>query len=474
MKNAPTELSIGGLGCDSIHMSKPKFFRDPLHLQIRFEAIDVGAPPPLDNIDGKISWALQHIIDTEAFQRLRHIRQNGLANFVFHGAEHSRFSHSMGVSHLARRMYSKLCVNSSIAEDDEKKLHVAIASLVHDVGHGPFSHTMEEILKSNDVAFHHEEMTLRFINDEESEIHQILIKIDEGLPAEITKYFDKKMRGEEDDFVYKIVSSQMDADRLDYVQRDAMFSGIRGHGFDIERLLDLMFVSNSVNIAVDRGAIEALEAYLVALDQMWRAVYYHQASRSAAVVVTSLFKRAFRLHSEGDESIFPLIGGCEHPMSLLFIRGKSIPLPEYMRLTDATVWSLIDQWRFHSDPIISDLSDRIASRRLLKSIEIDPGDLKGYEELKDRAKKEVSKTMPDIADASDYYVVLDDAARTSYKTYDWKPDAPNDSIWLTGDGKPDCPMEEDDASGIVSALKNTRRFDRLFVPNKIRDALTEN
>ncbi len=455
-------------------MTKSKFFRDPLHLQIRFETVDLNSGCPERSANAKTSWALQKIIDTEAFQRLRHIRQNGLANMVFHGAEHSRFSHSMGVSHLARRMYEKLCINSTVQENDDHKLQVAIASLVHDLGHGPFSHTMEEILKENKVPFHHEEMTLRFIRDSNSKVNSILTEIDNALPGIISKFFDKKLRGENDHFIYKIVSSQMDADRLDYVQRDALFCGIRGHGFDMERLLDLIFISENINIAVDRGAIEALEAYLITLDQMWRAVYYHQAVRSSSVMVTNLFKRAFKLRTENVDDVFPQIGNQEHPMSQLFNQGKNISIEVYLRLTDTTIWSLIDHWRFHDDPILKDLSDRIVNRRLLKSIELNVADLKESYELIDRAKEETQKSMPNIRDASDYYFAVDDPTRTSYTQYDWKPETPNNSIWLTGGGKEDCPIEVGDESGIVKALRSPRHFERLFVTEVVKEILTKN
>ncbi len=454
-------------------MTKPKFFRDPLHLQIRFDAVDLSVSPTKESVDANISWCLQKIIDTESFQRLRHLRQNGLTNYVFHGAEHSRFSHSMGVSHLARRMYEKLCKNSSIEIDSEKQLHVAVASLVHDLGHGPFSHTMEEILKANNITFDHEEMTYRFIIEGNSDVNLILKEFDPELPNHISKYFKPTLRNGDDDFVYKIISSQMDADRLDYVQRDALSCGIRGHGFDMERLLDLIFVSNDVNIAVDRGAIEAVEAYLITLDQMWRAVYYHQAVRSASVMVTSLFTRAFYLFQCGDKEVFPDIGGKMHPMALLFEKGQKIPLTEYQRLTDATAWSLIDCWRLHNDSTLKDLSNRLTRRNLLKSVEIDFSKFKDATDLHEKAKELTRKEFPDIANVEDYYVILDDPTRTSYKSYDWKAEAQNKSIWLTSNGTDEKPIEADDKSGIISALKTPRKFERLFVTENVRNKLTK-
>lgn len=452
-------------------MTKAKFFRDPLHLQIRLEAVDLEASCPVHSSNKSISWIAQKVIDTESFQRLRLIRQNGLANFVFHGAEHSRFSHSMGVFHLAQKIYEKICVNSSIEIDDTKKSLVAIAGLIHDIGHGPFSHTMEDILTSNGIPFDHENMTLRFIKDINSEINQILFELDASIPSEVSKFFDVTQRTE-DDFIYRIVSSQLDADRLDYVQRDALFAGIRGHGFDIERLLDLMFVIGECNIAVHRGAIEALEAYLVTLDQMWRAVYYHHANRSAAVMITNLFRRAYELRKDGDNSLFPDINGNPHPMSELFDQGESTSLASYMRLTDATAWVLVDSWREHSDFVISQLANRLIKRDLLKPVTIDPTDIKAATEMIGKAKELTKDAFPDCDGVENYLFALDDPSRTSYKFYDWKPDAPNRSIWLTGQGRDDAPIENDDESGIIAALKNTRRFERLYMTSEVRSALT--
>jgi HD superfamily phosphohydrolase len=454
-------------------MTKPKFFRDPLHLQIRFDAVDIHQHVPPVAGDERISWLLRRLIDSEPFQRLRHIRQNGLANMVFHGAEHSRFSHSMGVSYLAREMFEKLSKNSSIPEDFDRKLLVSTASLIHDVGHGPFSHTMEEILKDNGIPFDHEDMTSRFILDPESPLFKILTDVDADLPSKINMFFAKTTRDVPDDWIYKIVSSQMDADRLDYVQRDALFAGVRGHGFDMERLFDLIFVRQNQFIAVDRGAIEALEAYLVTLDQMWRAIYYHHAVRAASKMLTSLFSRAYKLFISGDETVFPPFNGGIHPIAELFKQGEKLPLRSYLRLNDSTAWSLIDMWRDHPDKVLSLLSNRLLKRRLLKTIQIDASDFKRTNAMLEQARELTRKLMPDVPEADEYFVMYDDSKRTSYKTYNWKPDAPNESIWLTGGGRDDRPIEADDESGIISALRNVRRFDRLVVLQEVREKLLD-
>ena len=317
------------------------------------------------------------------------------------------------------------------------------------------------------------ETALRFINDKESEIYSVLTELDAGLPVLISQYFDKKLR-KVDSWTFKIVSSQMDADRLDYVQRDSMFAGIKGHGFDIERLFDLMFVSQDVNIAVDRGAIEAVEAYLVTLDQLWRAVYYHHAVRSATKMLTSLFGRAFELMMEGDGSVFPDIRGNPHPLRRLFAEGKSIPVSEYLRLTDAMAWSLIDSWRYHGDFVLCDISNRLMQRRLFKSVPLDPQDIKGCAELYARAQGIATEMYPEVKDAARRFVMWDSPDRTSYKFYDWKPERPSESIWLVGGSKPEMPIEADGESTIIGALRDRRKFDRLIMPEEVRKKLTKN
>ncbi|MER8653296.1 HD domain-containing protein [Mesorhizobium sp. M0847] len=241
-------------------MSRPKFFRDPVHLQIRFDSVNLAAPAKGLSKAEQISWALQKLIDTECFQRLRLIRQNGLANFVFHGAEHSRFSHSIGVQHVARLMFERICRNRTMEENLDDKMEVLLASLLHDVGHGAFSHTLEEILEGNGIEFHHETMTRSFINSD-GPIRTILDQIDDKLRDRVSAFFDFKLRSA-DHWKFKIVSSQMDADRLDYTQRDALSCGIKGHGFDFERLIDY-------SIFMTEKASQWIEARLRQLRLIW-------------------------------------------------------------------------------------------------------------------------------------------------------------------------------------------------------------
>lgn len=450
-------------------MAKPKFFRDPVHIQMRFEAVDLAKPALLSSADERISWIFQRIIDTDCFQRLRLIRQNGLANLVFHGAEHSRFSHSLGVQHVAKTMFERICRNMSIEEDEDDKIDTAISALIHDIGHGAFSHTLEEIVQSSGVKFHNEQMTKSYVVRNGSKINSILMEIDSALPSRIAQFFDRKLR-KEDNWKYKIVSSQMDADRLDYVQRDAMFAGVRGHGFDYERLLDLLSVHDRKSISIDRRGIEAAEAYLVTIDQLYRAIYYHQGVRAATQMLLSLFRRALEVYRSGDRGVFPSFGARENPLISLFERGSEIDLSIYGRITDATVWTLIELWTDSADPVLGDLSRRLMTRRLLKAIPIKSVNFNATNALKERAEA-ATKDVLGSAELVPYYVTVDDQSRTSYKDYDFTPESFDESIWLTGGDMPDGPLEEEPGSAIVKALKGQMHFPRLIVLDEVRAML---
>lgn len=451
-------------------MARPKFFRDPLHLQLRFEPVDLDQPIPAPGPEGRQSWLLRRLIDTSEFQRLRLIRQNGLANMVFHGAEHSRFCHSMGVMYLARTMYTCLVRNMGEARDEADELAVVTAAALHDIGHGPFSHTIEEVLKEIKVDFHHEALTTRFML-EDGTVHQLLKLADPTFPETVAAFIDKKKRPA-DHWKYKIVSSQLDADRLDYLLRDAYYCGLKGHGFDHHRILDLLQHHNGTQIGIEVGALEAIESYLVALDQLYRAIYYHHAVRSANRLLTSTLKRAAVLSQQGDKKVLGPLGS---PFRDLVEKGQSIDLYQYARLGEHQVWTLIDAWRDHKDKTLKDLASRLLRRQLMKTMSPSgqsPEDIMKFSELVGRAKEVAVKQIDYInSDNVDYYICTDEPSRTSYKKYDWKPDSWNDSIWIIEDGGSAEPLEDYERSKIVQGLKATNYFPRLMIPQEVRELL---
>jgi HD superfamily phosphohydrolase len=452
-------------------MSRPKFFRDPIHVQIRFAPVDLDQPIPADDHEKRQSWLLRKLIDSPEIQRLRFIRQNGLANVVFHGAEHSRFNHSMGVMYLARQMYRSIVRNMDEAQNPQHALCVTAAALLHDVGHGPFSHALEEILRELKVDFHHEQMTVRFIT-EDSEINKLLSGIDAALPKEVAAFIDRKFRTE-DNWRYKIVSSQLDADRLDYLLRDAYFCGLKGHGFDLARILDLLQHHKGQQIGVDEGALEAVEAYLVALDQLYRAIYYHHAVRAANCLLTSTLKRAITLDRSGDRRVFRWRN---HPLKRLAELGHRIEVNEYAILAEHHIWALVDEWTNHQDPALSDLSRRLRRRELFKATEVPMTaslrDIRAYGELVAKAKELTMRTFDHIDENSvDYYVCEDAPERTSYKAYNWKPESSSESIWIMTGRDQGEPIEDVERSAILKGLKQTHHFPRLMMLAEVRELL---
>ncbi len=444
----------------------PRLFRDPVHLQLRYERVEDERHIPSPAFgDKRFGWVMQRLIDTPVFQRLRHIRQNGLTNLVFHGAEHSRFSHSMGVAYLAGEMYDRICRNMGEEPDDETRLATCAAGLLHDIGHGPFSHTLEEALDVLGIEFAHEAMTLRIIR--ESVVAETLGHVDQTFPERVAEYISKKVK--KPHWSHKLVSSQLDADRLDYLLRDAAACGLRGHTYDLARLLDMLRHVDGQLVGVDRKGLETVEGYLVALDQMYRAIYFHHTVRAASVLLTSVLRRAVMLASNGDKDVFSTRDR-RHPLKRFFDTGGQCDLETYSHLGEFHVWVLVDEWRGHPDPILSDLSRRLYERRLPKTIQL-PAKPKQSLELIAKARDLTCKRIAHVdATLVDFYVAVDEAERTSYKLYDWREEEkPDESIYICERNGKSWPIHAYGESKIINALKDTRYVSRLMFPYEIRD-----
>jgi len=188
-------------------------------------------------------------------------------------------------------------------------------------------------------------------------------------------------------------------------------------------------------------------------------------------MLLSLFRRAFDLYSSGNKNVFPDFGGQPCPIVPVIQNGLDVSLADYSRLTDITVWSLVEVWRRSEDIVLADLSARLLTRRLLKTIPITTVDFNKTQALKEKAEA-VTADVLGSAEFVSYYVAVDDQSRTSYKGYDFTPENPDESIWLTGGGGADRPLEDDPDSAIVKALKNQMHFPRLVVLDEVRAKLT--
>jgi len=460
---------------------RPRIFRDPIHGDIGYAR-------------GPFQRLVEEVIDTEMFQRLRGIRQTSEMNMVFHGAEHSRFSHSMGAAYLAGQMFDAAARNSDAQVTAEERADTVLASLLHDVGHGPFSHSLEEIIGG---GFRHERMTVRLLEEPTSELHQVLAASDPARPARLRAYLDHG-RGQ-GRWYHAIVSSQLDADRLDYLARDAHMAGIHTHQVDSARLVQSLGVMDEY-LVIDRRAHDIIETFLLALDQMYEMAYYHKTVRAAALQLQAIIQRAVDLaHQEPTRwrpRLFPERAGEPDPFWTLLERGDRVPLSVYASLQEAHVFALLASWRTAGDPLLADLLTAWRSRRLPKALRVEvpdtPAALARWQELIELGRRTWMQLHPDRpAEAARYFVFFDEPRRLSYKRYAIGQDGSQTSFaFASPGGEPPAHLPndraesikitthaggwqaiEDDPRSIANNLSQKRYFPRLFVPAEVRAAL---
>ncbi|MCB9506436.1 MAG: HD domain-containing protein [Myxococcales bacterium] len=361
--------------------NKARAFRDPVH-----DLIDTR----LDAVAGPVISAL---VDAPLVQRLRRVRQLGLAHLVFHGAEHSRFAHSLGVVHVATRMCDRLGV-----DDPERRLPVLCAALLHDVGHAPFSHVLERV-----AGVDHERVSSALIRDPSTDINAVLRGVDTRLPDRVARIVE----GEAPDFTAHIVASQLDADRADYLLRDALMTGVGVGRYDLERIL-MCLEHDDEGLLVGAGALESVEGYLVARFHMYRLLYFHRVARAAEAMLELVFARARQLLEAGALEPLP------HPAVAAALRRQAPDAVLWLRFTDATVWATLDLWRDAADPVLAGLAAGLLDRRLFASLERDV-DLRGGGAAED---DELVERVRDGLTANERWLFfVDDASDVPYRPY---------------------------------------------------------
>src|SRR5437870_10187262 len=232
------------------------------------------------------------LIDTPEFQRLRRIKQLGLGLYTYQGAEHSRFTHSLGALHLITRILDRLGESYSIAPED--RAAVRAAALLHDVGHGPFSHAMEKTL-----GVHHEQLTMLAVTSEETELPQILRSYSIELPRRVASIVEGTFRPAA---LAQLVSSQLDVDRMDYLLRDSLMTGAKYGLYYLEWIINALQIDEAADrIYVAARGVFAVEEYLQARYYMFRQVYFHRTLRSAEAVLRAALQRALELVQLGED-----------------------------------------------------------------------------------------------------------------------------------------------------------------------------
>lgn len=361
--------------------SKKYSFLDPIHGNIEF---DTGIPEDKLILD---------LIETPEFQRLRRIRQLGFSYMTFYGAEGSRFVHSIGVFEIARKVINHL---SSLGNDiEEHRANILAAALLHDVGHGPFSHSSEPSFN-----FEHEDWTIKSILGKTS-INQVLVDYDSQLPAKVAKVLQEEYNPS---WVSRIVSSQLDCDRADYLLRDSFQTGTKYGVFQLDRIiksLELVKTSKKDELIINEKGLNAVEDYLFARYSMYLQVYHHRKTLSADALFCSLIGRARDLIENGqklplDESLHKW---------LLNSKEKQMKLTDFWKVDDSTVLHHLKLWSLDAkDIILKDLSQRLLNRRLFKTVKL--------QNLKlNQLKKIVNKIGPEKAK---YYCTIKECREFPY------------------------------------------------------------
>jgi hypothetical protein len=349
---------------------------------------------------------LIELIDTPEFQRLRHIRQLGLAFFTFHGAEGSRFSHSLGVLHITCQLLNYL--QETCPNINSHRTAALCAALLHDLGHGPLSHATEDI-----IGYDHEDWTIRILT-EDTEINYRLAKYQKELPEQVSRIIKKEYRPQ---YICHLISSQLDCDRFDYLLRDSYLTGTEYGRFDLQRVLISLEVDEEHDqiLVSDEKGKNPVEDYLFARYSMFIQVYHHRKNWAAKTHLEKILKRAREIGKN--------LNYCD-PIVQKWLAGEPLVANEYLELDDTTLWYHIKQWAKDPDYILADLSRRFLGRQLFKAEQIPPDlGLEKSQKLYSEAQAIVKKNgfHPEYYLASvksvdrpyDYYRPEEDKPRTS-------------------------------------------------------------
>ncbi|MGC5325713.1 HD domain-containing protein [Brevibacillus sp. SYSU BS000544] len=409
-------------------LQEEKVFKDPVHRYV--------------HVREKLIWDL---INSREFQRLRRIKQLGTSFLTFHGGEHSRFNHSLGVYEIMRRILETFEGRANLTR--EERLLCMCSALLHDVGHGPFSHSFEKVFR-----FHHEDWTKKILLGD-TEINRILRTMGDHFPQSVAEVIDKTY---ENKLIISLISSQIDADRMDYLLRDAYYTGVNYGNFDIERILRVMRPHED-GAVIKYSGMHAVEDYIMSRYQMYWQVYFHPVTRSAEVVLCKIFLRAKHLYQQG--YLFTV-----EPKHFLPFFQDRITIKDYLALDEAIAFYYLHQWGEEEDPILSDLCNRFIDRNLFKYVEFNP---RHYREL-----EEIKQLMREAGIDPAYYVEVDSTSDLPYDFYRPGEEERIPIMLLMPSGQL---QELSTKSEIVESISGKRRFDhKLYIPLDRIMALPQN
>jgi HD superfamily phosphohydrolase len=353
------------------------------------------------------------IIEHPWFQRLRNIKQLGLTSFVYPGANHSRFQHCLGAMYLMETALKTLkSKDIDISQSEEEAAMIAI--LLHDIGHGPFSHALETSL-INGIS--HEDLSLLLME-----------KLNEAFQGRLDLAIEIFKGNYPRKFLHELIAGQMDMDRLDYLRRDSFFTGVIEGSVGSDRIIRMLNVVND-SLVIDEKGIYSLEKFLIARRLMYWQVYMHKTVLSSESLLVKVLKRAKESAMQGADLfatpalrffLYNDIGPQELGSTGVFTPG--LIASNFTRLDDTDILASAKYWADHDDPVLSDLSGRLMTRNLFAvELQNEPFSENRINELKDRAVKH----MKINSEMTDYYIYANSISNLTYA-----PDAPEVRILL--------------------------------------------
>lgn len=397
-----------------------KVFRDPVH-----NYITVNHPVIYD------------LINSKEFQRLRRVKQVSTTVFTFHGAEHSRFSHCLGVYEIARRVTEIFDAKFPEIWDTNEDLLTIVAALLHDVGHGAYSHTFEKLFDTD-----HEAITQEIITSPDTEVNAILRQVSPDFPEKVASVINHTYHNKQ---VVQLISSQIDCDRMDYLLRDSYYSGANYGQFDLTRILRVIRPTKD-SIVFEYNGMHAVEDYIVSRFQMYMQVYFHPASRAMEVLLQNLLKRAkylYHIDSHFFEKTSP---------NLIPFLANQASLADYLSLDDGVMNTYFQAWISAEDDILADLASRFVNRKVFKSVTFEEESRKDLSHLVELVKS--------VGFDPDYYTGIHVNFDLPYDIYRPEKKEPRTEInMIQKDGSV---VELSTISPIVKTLTGTIYGDRRF------------
>ncbi|HLW06937.1 MAG TPA: HD domain-containing protein [Marinilabiliaceae bacterium] len=368
-------------------INKKKIINDPVHGFI--------------SIPGELLFDL---MEHPFIQRLRRIKQLGLTSLVYPGATHTRFQHSVGCMHLMSAAVNTLVQKGhEITHEESEAVHAAI--LLHDLGHGPFSHLLEATLVQ---GIHHENLSLLFM---ERLNHELDGRVTMAIQI-FTNHYHKK-------FLHQLVSSQLDMDRLDYLRRDSFYTGVSEGVISSDRIIKMLNIHND-ELVVEVKGIYSIEKFLVARRLMYWQVYLHKTALVAEQMLISVFKRARELSARGEKiaTLPNLDFFIQQAYSMEDFRRNDEVLNHYAQLDDSDVMSALKIWSQHQDKILRTLSQGLIQRKLL-AIEISdhPFPVDKVQQKEEMARQQIGLSKNDPID---YFVFTNTISNNAYSVSDDK------------------------------------------------------